>query len=141
MDFQATPPWAHLMRETVAHEGDDPFAGQRHPMTCGGNRSDDAHKRYAEEHGESDYGILVDGACPVCGWKQPKDIGTQLHEAKQEITRLRSLLAEAREDVDFWGGYASEYFQEKWDLTGTLEKYDAVIAETPTTPPQESPND
>jgi len=59
-----------------------------HPATCGGNRSDDAHKRYAEEHGESDYGILVNGVCPVCGWKQPKDIGTQLHEANLKCRKL-----------------------------------------------------
>jgi hypothetical protein len=48
--------------------------GNFHPFTCGGNRSDAAHKRYAEEHGDRDWGLLVatpEGwVCPVCGYKQ-----------------------------------------------------------------------
>ena len=44
-----------------------------HPLTCGGNRGDDAHKSYAEEHG-GDWGQLIatpDGLkCPVCDYKQ-----------------------------------------------------------------------
>lgn len=48
--------------------------GQFHPMTCGGNRSDAAHKQYATEHNEPDLGLLVatnDGwKCPVCDYTQ-----------------------------------------------------------------------
>jgi hypothetical protein len=47
---------------------------ERHPFTCGGNRSDEAHKAYAATHGDFDYGILVaennGWKCPVCGYKQ-----------------------------------------------------------------------
>ena len=47
--------------------------GQMHPFTCGGNRTDDAHKKYAEIHG-GDYGQLIatkEGwICPVCDYKQ-----------------------------------------------------------------------
>lgn len=56
-------------------------AGQQdrrfHPLTCGGNRGDDAHRAYALEHGDRDWGLLVataDGwACPVCDYRQPFD--------------------------------------------------------------------
>lgn len=52
--------------------------GHFHPLTCGGNgsshRGDDAHKAYAAEHGDRDWGLLVarpDGLhCPVCGYHQ-----------------------------------------------------------------------
>lgn len=37
-------------------------------------------------------------------------------------------LKEAREDIESWAGYASEYFQNKHDLAGTLTQYDAVLA-------------
>ncbi len=30
---------------------------------------------------------------------------------------------EASEDIDGWGAYAGEYFQEKWDYQGDIEKY------------------
>ena len=46
-----------------------------HPMTCGGNRSDEAHVAYQKEHG-GDFGELVSTPnglmCPVpgCGYKQ-----------------------------------------------------------------------
>lgn len=48
-------------------------SGKVHPYTCRGNRTDEAHKAYAREHG-GDYGQLVaveDGwLCPVCGYTQ-----------------------------------------------------------------------
>lgn len=48
--------------------------GRFHPLTCGGNRHDDAHKKYAEENGDCDLGLLVateNGLiCPVCGYTQ-----------------------------------------------------------------------
>jgi hypothetical protein len=50
--------------------------GTFHPFTCGNDRSDEAHKRYAEEHNEHDTGLLVAGndgwRCPVpgCGYTQ-----------------------------------------------------------------------
>lgn len=41
---------------------------------------------------------------------------------------LLNALKEARELVEHWGGYASAYFQEKWDLAGDLKKLDDVIS-------------
>lgn len=45
-----------------------------HAFTCGRNRTDAAHRAYAEARDQSDYGILVatrDGwECPVCGYTQ-----------------------------------------------------------------------
>lgn len=40
-----------------------------------------------------------------------------------EVDRLRGLLAEAHDDIGSWGAYASNYFQEKWDLESDLAKY------------------
>lgn len=45
-----------------------------HPLTCGNNRHDEAHRAYQAIHG-GDFGQLVatvDGwKCPVCGYFQP----------------------------------------------------------------------
>lgn len=50
-----------------------------------------------------------------------------LHEeAAHEITRLRNLLNEAADDIQDWGSYASERFQEKHDLAGCVAKYRLV---------------
>jgi hypothetical protein len=47
--------------------------GRYHPLTCGNNRGDESHRKYADEHG-GDWGQLVatvDGwACPVCDYRQ-----------------------------------------------------------------------
>lgn len=46
---------------------------RRHPFTCGGNRSDDAHRQQAEEDG-ADMGVLIatkrGWICPVCDYRQ-----------------------------------------------------------------------
>jgi hypothetical protein len=47
--------------------------------------------------------------------------------AADEIEALRDALTEAVEDIEHWGGYASAYFQEKWDLAGDLAKYQSVL--------------
>lgn len=36
---------------------------------------------------------------------------------------MADLMEEAVKDVAEWGAYASEYFQEKWNLEGTLHKW------------------
>lgn len=52
--------------------------------------------------------------------------------AETQVEQLRAALAEAREDVASWGAYASDYFQEKWDLAGDLARIDAALeARTP----------
>ncbi len=46
---------------------------QYHPLTCGGDRHDEAHKKYQSEHG-GDFGQLIatpEGwKCPVCDYRQ-----------------------------------------------------------------------
>ena len=41
----------------------------------------------------------------------------------QQREEYADLMEEAAEDVAEWGAYASEYFQEKWNLEGTLHKW------------------
>lgn len=47
--------------------------GYGHPFTCGGNRSDDAHREYAAENG-GDLGQLIatkrGWVCPACDYRQ-----------------------------------------------------------------------
>ena len=50
--------------------------------------------------------------------------------------RLRGLLGEAADDIEHWGGYASEYFKDKWHLEDDIKKYrDAALAGEPATEP------
>ena len=44
-------------------------------------------------------------------------------EMKAEIDRLRALLAEAADTIEDWGGYASSYFQDKYNLAGDVTKF------------------
>ncbi len=57
----------------------------------------------------------------------------RMYAAKLEAQNreLRDLLAEAIEDIDSWASYASDYFQQKHDLAGTLAKYRAALQEKP----------
>jgi hypothetical protein len=45
-----------------------------------------------------------------------------------ETLRLRRALEDAKEAVQSWGAYASEYFQEKWDLAGDIAAIDAALS-------------
>jgi len=47
---------------------------------------------------------------------------------RRQRDELLAALKDARELVDDWGAYASNYMQEKHDLAGDLAKLDAVIA-------------
>ena len=79
--------------------------GRSHPYTCGGNRSDEAHRRYAKEHGALDYGILVatvdGGVCPVCNYRQSWGHTSPIHAGKPTIPDLlkEMLAAEVNELV------------------------------------------
>jgi hypothetical protein len=44
-----------------------------------------------------------------------------------QLTILVETLKEAREMVENWGAYATEYYQEKWNLAGNLAFLDDVI--------------
>jgi len=48
---------------------------------------------------------------------------------RQKVAELESLLREAVQDISDWGSYASEYFQEKHDLAGTIAKYEVALSE------------
>ena len=42
-------------------------------------------------------------------------------EAAYRIEKLEAALREAVEDIEFWGAYASEYFQDKHDLKSSIQ--------------------
>lgn len=48
-------------------------------------------------------------------------------DLEAENNRLRTLLAEAADDIESWGAYASDYFQKKHDLAGCVAKYRAAL--------------
>lgn len=45
---------------------------------------------------------------------------TELRKLAEEAAKL---LQQASEDIEDWGSYASDYFQEKHDLLGDIKKY------------------
>lgn len=53
----------------------------------------------------------------------------QASTLRDEITKLRGLLREARDEIENFGEQVSPYFQEKWDLPGVLKKFDSALAE------------
>jgi hypothetical protein len=52
----------------------------------------------------------------------------EVAELRAEVERMHALLSahaeDAREDVAHWGGYASDYFAEKWHLDDDLAKWE-----------------
>jgi len=57
-------------------------------------------------------------------------LGEQALMLAAEISRLRRLLNEAADDIEHWGSYASQYFQDKWHLDDDVKKYrDAALEE------------
>lgn len=46
---------------------------------------------------------------------------------ERERDEARSIAAEAIDEIESWGAYASDYFQEKWDLAGTVERLRAAL--------------
>lgn len=51
----------------------------------------------------------------------------ELAQAQAEVERLRGVLSmhadDALEDVEHWGGYAGDYFAEKWGLSVDVAKW------------------
>ena len=58
----------------------------------------------------------------------PTDIGEQIDAAADEIERLRTLLAEAADEIESWGAYAGSHFQQKHDLAGTVARFRKAAA-------------
>jgi len=50
-------------------------------------------------------------------------------DAKSAIERLQEKYEEAIDDIEEWGAYASEYFQEKWKLKECIEQHRAALKE------------
>lgn len=46
-----------------------------------------------------------------------------LQACAEQRKEYADMMDEAVEDVAEWGAYASEYFQDKWNLEGTLKKW------------------
>jgi len=57
-----------------------------------------------------------------------KDAQTRVAELQATIEGLASNLSDAIEDIGCWAGYASEYFQYKYDLAGMIKAYQDVLA-------------
>ena len=45
------------------------------------------------------------------------------------VERLRLKYEEAISEIEEWGAYASEYFQEKWGLKECIEQHRAALKE------------
>ncbi|MCG3134244.1 MAG: hypothetical protein HMLKMBBP_01536 [Planctomycetes bacterium] len=52
----------------------------------------------------------------------------ELAAVKAERDKFKALVEEAADDVLDWGSYASDYFREKHDLMGCVNKYRAAAA-------------
>ena len=52
---------------------------------------------------------------------------TKREQAEARAERLAEALREARDAIEDWAGYASDYFREKHDLAGDLAKIDALL--------------
>jgi hypothetical protein len=67
------------------------------------------------------------------GWPKGVRFAVVAPNEEAEVLRLRAALVDAIECVESWAGYASPYFQEKWDLPGDLARLRAAL--TPTEEP------
>ena len=74
-------------------------------------------------------GLLLDTAPHDAPAKDASYVLASDYDAlARTVAELKEALLDAREDIEHWSGYASEYFQDKHDLKGCLAKYDAIIA-------------
>jgi predicted nucleic acid-binding Zn-ribbon protein len=55
------------------------------------------------------------------------DATHRVDELMARVRALESALRRAREDMEGWAEYASEYFREKHDLAGDLDAIDAAL--------------
>ena len=62
--------------------------------------------------------------CPSCGAEHDTP---ELLELEAQLAELREAYAEAIEQIEDWGGYAADYFQEKHDLAGTVARHKAIL--------------
>jgi len=83
-----------------------------------------------------DTNVRMPGMCTSIDWEA---IGAELWDAlkaerakvaelESTVEGLASHLEDAIEDIGCWAGYASEYFQYKYDLAGMIKAYQDVLA-------------
>ena len=84
-----------------------------------------------------DGGVLTKQECGIafeacCKVEAPlirlTDCETARAADKARIAELEGVLADATQEVEEWGAYASEYFQEKHDLAGTVARFRAALS-------------
>lgn len=61
------------------------------------------------------------------GWSIAATFEERLKAAEKQLTEAIEALDGARDMVLHWAGYASEYFQEKWDLKADVAKINAAL--------------
>lgn len=71
--------------------------------------------------------MVVQLKAEIAGLKTGYEAYEQVNaELKAEVEGLRKSLLDAAEEIDAWGSYASDYFQEKHDLAGCVAKFHAA---------------
>lgn len=111
--FQVRP----VDRENPAFINDERNANARRLVACW-----NACEGLTTENLES---VLTVGDTLASRFKARDDIESDLTKQRDE---LLVALKDARELVDDWGAYASNYMQEKHDLAGDIERLDSAIA-------------
>ena len=74
---------------------------------------------------ERPQGMGTNSTCRCADWRGQRHI----RELRAENERLRTLLRDAADDIEYWGAYADEHFRGKWDLAGTIQRYRELAAE------------
>jgi hypothetical protein len=64
--------------------------------------------------------ITPEDARVLLGWLDGDEMQNDL---RAEPISQRALIEDALDDVQHWGSYADEYFQEKWKLKDDVEKW------------------
>jgi hypothetical protein len=57
------------------------------------------------------------------------DMEVQLAEARAQIAAKDAALRDARDSLEAWAGYASDYFKDKHDYAGDLARIDAALTQ------------
>lgn len=72
--------------------------------------------------------------CPSCHTPWSKHLGITgtclaLQRASETITSLKAKYSEAIDDIESWGEYASDYFQDKWKLKEYIAEHRKSLRE------------
>ncbi|PRW85447.1 hypothetical protein C7A11_23290 [Pseudomonas simiae] len=98
---------------------------------CGGQGEVySGHSSYQGHNQPPEPDMDVCGTCGGDGVLGPledfESLAVERDQLKAENEALRKSLLEAAEEIDTWGAYASDYFQEKHDLAGCVAKFHAA---------------